>query len=494
MGKRKRPKKKPIAAPSSPHTPLDRHRRLGKKLTPPLATLPKLKPSSWHDDWLPEMLWAALLLEGIGRERALGIFRSLAEHILQLSVDDKPYDATLTGISHLDQGMIDALLNQIAPSSEAREALRPMLLFQDMPARPRWRQVIGVEPTRDDWKLLASAVASAIYHQSQPATDCRWVRVLCMMAGGKLRLPSEEMVREYVNYPNYGDMRKVRPAIRATEMAFRGILTKEEERTWAKRFWDCSYQMTPCYPLDAERSSSRAPLKVTSIERIDEVRTALIEHAKASISSTAPDAKFDIVFGLSLYSLLIVRELMAIGISTSILGRTSLRVLVEGYITLSYLIRQSDDELWKKYRIYGAGQAKLSYLKLDAVPGDKPYVDLETLNELANEDMWEEFLPIDLGHWEQKNLRQMSIDSGTEAAYDAYYPWPSAFVHSHWGAIRDSAFSYCGNPLHRLHRIPREGPKALADVIPDACELVDLILELVHECYPSFTLRLRIGS
>jgi hypothetical protein len=493
MGKRKKPKKAAGRVPSSPHTPLDRHRRHGKKLTPPLATLPKLKPSSWHDDWLPEMLWAALLLEGIGRESALKVFRSLAEDILQLSDDDKPYDVTVTGISHLDDGTSDALLKHIVSSVEAAGALKALLLFQDLPARSRWLQAISIEPTGDDWNLLASAVASALYHQSQAATDCRWVGVLCMMAGGKLRLPSQETVREYVNYPDYGDMRKVRPAIRATEMALRGSLGGEQDRTWAKRFWETSYQTTPCYPLDAKRTVA-SPSKGTSIQIIEKVRSALIRHAMGSISSTAPDAKFDIAFGLSIYSLQILKELMGIGVSTSIMGRASLRILVEAFITLSYLIVQNDDELWKKYRTYGAGQAKLTYLKLEAVSNDKPYVDLETLNELANEDIWQEFLPIDLGHWEQTNLRQMSIDSGTEDTYDAYYSWPSAFVHSHWGAIRDTVFSYCGNPLHRLHRIPSQKPRALPDVVADACKLVDLILDCVDKAFPSFAERLCASS
>ena len=114
--------------------------------------------------------------------------------------------------------------------------------------------------------------------------------------------------------------------------------------------------------------------------------------------------------------------------------------------------------------------------------------------ELANEDMWEEYLPIELGHWVNSNLRDLSIASGKKDVYDEFYAWTSTYAHGHWGAIRDSVFDTCGNPLHRFHRIPREEPKDLPDVIPDACRLVDQLLELLDQCYPGFQERVTIQA
>jgi len=129
---------------------------------------------------------------------------------------------------------------------------------------------------------------------------------------------------------------------------------------------------------------------------------------------------------------------------------------------------------------------------LDTVTEDTSYVDIDTLVLLANEDMWEEYLPIELGHWVNSNLRNLSIEAGMKDIYDEFYAWTSTYAHGHWGAVRDSVFTTCGNPLHRLHRIARETPKSPPDVIPDACRLIDRLLSLLDQCYPNFTERVTI--
>ena len=105
---------------------------------------------------------------------------------------------------------------------------------------------------------------------------------------------------------------------------------------------------------------------------------------------------------------------------------------------MAYLIQKNDPDVWRSYRVFGAGQAKLQYLKLDDASQDISYVDINKLIELANEDMWEEYLPIELGHWVNSNLRDLSIASGKKDVYDEFYAWTSTYAHGHWGAIRDS--------------------------------------------------------
>lgn len=49
------------------------------------------------------------------------------------------------------------------------------------------------------------------------------------------------------------------------------------------------------------------------------------------------------------------------------------------------------------------------------------------LEMLANEDFFQEFVEIDLGHWCGKDLRRMSEDAGTKGDYDRFYGWASGF-------------------------------------------------------------------
>jgi hypothetical protein len=387
---------------------------MGKTLSPPLATLPKLRPSSWIDDWLPELLWVVLLLSGMQRENALAQIRLAAKDLSSIGDDSKPKDATHSSIAGASEATRNSLLDNISNSVQARDALRPLLLLNGLPAQSDWESTIGMDPEPDDWSRLASAIALALFHQSEAATDARWD-------------------------PDYGDMRKVRPFIRATEIAMRGLFEEEipTQDPWPAIFWDQCFVETECYPLGVVTVEDE-PQVETTLATVEQVYDRLIAHASEVASTTGTDPAHDTTFGVAFFALSILKELLESGKGHQITSRLGLRTLLEALISLAYLLRRNDPELWHTYRIYGSGQTKLALLKTDELRDPPHFVDIETLRELANEDIWQEFLSIDLGHWEKSNLLQLSLDSGTKDEYDKYYPWLSAYAHSHWGAIRDT--------------------------------------------------------
>jgi hypothetical protein len=489
---RKKPKHATRKGPSLHHTTIKEHYRQGKKLIPPLATLPNMQPQSWPNSRLPEMLWAALLVSQLPRPEALGVFRGLANHIYKHKDTSCPHDITHTGISNLSPDASGDLIRVLALTDDLRHALRPLLLLRDLPAREKWEGILGREPSVDAWKALTTAVAKTLGHQSQESTDCRWLRVMCMMAAGKLSLPDEEMVKGFVYYPEYGDMREVRPYIRSIELTIDQVLDIRE-RAWPSKFWAQCLSDTPCFPLPA--GSDTAPPRVgTTSQRIGEVYAALIQHWNLTTTTTAVDAKHDAAFGYAFYCLSLLQELLRVGVSQSITARMALRAIVESFITLAYLAEKDDKDLWMSYRVFGAGQAKLQYLKLEALNETTSYVTSEALKQLANEDIWEEYLPIDLGHWSQADLRRLSEEARVKEDYDSFYGWTSSFAHGQWGALRSAVYDTCANPLHRLHRIPRTSARALPDVVPDACKLTDKVLDVLSRCYPDFPHRITIGA
>ena len=224
-----------------------------------------------------------------------------------------------------------------------------------------------------------------------------------------------------------------------------------------------------------------------------EIYAKCAQHCVATVSTTAIDPRHDGVFGLALYGLAMVASLFRPH-STRPAGRIILRSLIETYFTLAYLVKKEEPALWNAYRAYGGGQAKLAFLKLVEMQELPRYVNLETLENLANEDAWDEFVSIDLGHWANKDLRRMSEEVNVKNIYDKYYSWPSSFVHAQWAAVRNTVFQLCLNPLHRLHRVPCPPRLDLEDVSWDALKLGNLILDLVSEAYPTFKPRFRAHS
>lgn len=502
---RNRKKRKPQKKRRSPFSDLNiskiaEHSRHGSKLRPPLAQLPKATMSSWSDDHMPEMLWAVLCTGVFERREYLSCFRMVANRCREWFKQDKakPEDAQKEpdGAPNFNHTVVvdQTTLAEIT-DEQFREfiaiplkhplgyaALRPLLLIDSLPGRGRWIRELGVEPTDADWDTLAKAVAGTLDHQSEESTDIRWFKLILTAISGHLIFQSKmsERIEELRLFPDKGDMRSVRPFIRAGEMNLR----RNPPSKWVKAFWDELMSKTRCIdptkPGDYEFTDTRIDPST-----LYAARHSVIERFHVHMTADRVDARLDCSFGLVLYGLSIVEEIGAHRAHTRIMGRLALRALAEVDITFRYLIHKQSDELWRSYRVYGAGQAKLAFLKAQELEGDlPPFLDERALHEIANEDKWQEYLDIDIGHWADSNLRKLSIDSGAKDVYDKYYDWTSGFVHGHWGAVRDTNFLTCHNPLHHLHRIPRLAHRQLNTVEDDALYLINDVIERLDQLYP----------
>jgi len=466
---------------------IGQHKQKGKILIPPFAGIPNLNRSSWMDERLPELLWACILISCTDREKALATFRRVINYV-EKNAPEAYGKITHTGLSQINETKQQEIISIITGTEENKEILHSLLLFDNLPIRDQWKDFL---PSHGEINLspLFKGVASSLNHQSQQSTDCRWLWIMTLIMTGHAITHDKETLEGFFYYPNQGDMRKIRPTIRSMELAFS---LPNNVTEWARNFWEEALYKTECYPFPSTQEHYNIN-PGTSLPRVNEVYQALRHHLNKTASTTAIEPKHDTTFGIALYSLSILNELLRLGNSTSILPRSGLRTLLECFVTLKYLIDKNEQTLWQTYRVFGAGQAKLAFIKLDELEQKPSYVDNNTLQQLANEDMWQEYLNINLGHWNNTDLRKMSDFAKVKDDYDKYYSWTSSFCHGQWGAVRNVVFETCANPLHRLHRIPRENPLMLPDVIIDACYLTDKILELLSYVYPTFSLRVTIN-
>lgn len=464
-------------------TDIFKHKREGKTLLPPFRQL-QMSPSSWKDDRMPEMLWAVLLIGNIKREEALDIFRKVADLV---SKNPELSDITLSGIAAWSKENRVALINLLKESHpEAQKILRSLVIFPELPGHSEWKEILG-EP-EDGEKIadfLSKGVSATLWHQSQESTDCRWIKFLCKIHGGKLKFSSaiggiDDTLRGVFEYPNYGDLRHIRPFIRASEIGMQ-MRNEGKQNDWPKKFWKTCLQSTLCAPLP--RKEQRKDNIRVSHDQIHRTRHLLLLHYLKTDKSTAIEAGHDAIFGFGFYALRLLDELVATNLSRGMIGRLVLRSCVEAYITLSYLIKKNDEAMWSDFRNYGIGKMKLSYLKNRDLKDKPSFIDEAFLKEITNEDRWEEFSDIDLGHWTDSDLRKMSDEAGCKDIYDAYYDWTSSFSHGNWGAIRESNFAMCANPLHRLHLIPSVSVYPLPGVLEDVVKVTNLILELINSQY-----------
>jgi hypothetical protein len=218
--------------PKKNETSLSDHRRLKKELRPPLADIDATH-TSWLNDRMPDMLWAVLAVGTWERNRALTFFRHVITFVAE---HPDASDITLTGIGALPVDIRHAVIDHMCRWDAAVPTLlRPLLLFPELPGMSEWQNCLDATAAPVDWNRLAGSLPRVFDHQSQEATDCRWVKFLCQVVAGKVHFPIEMRaeVEELRLYPHRGDMRSVRPMIRAAEMAFDAT----SKRSWPDYFW-----------------------------------------------------------------------------------------------------------------------------------------------------------------------------------------------------------------------------------------------------------------
>lgn len=483
-------------------TPLSGYSQSKKVLTPPLATLPNMVLSSWMNDRMPEMLWAVLVREKHTGSIGYAIFRDVLSWL-----SDNRGSAEINGVTHSDIANLEPILKKSFISHIVKQAgtdaLRPLLSFPDLPAYDVWREVMAQTKTKpeEDWDFLASSVSSVLFHQTQEATDVRWVKLMGTLLAGKLHLP-EEMFDKLNHYPNKYDQRSVRPSIRSSEMM--DMFNEGDRPKWTEDFWRFAQEETICIPEINTHTKDEIEAKYKDVsddkkfydKSLRDIRNKLISHFYDNSVTTKIDSRHETVMGLALYAHDVFVENSILLTAGTVSGRVTSRIIFEAYITLKYLLHKENnsDQMWDTYREYGSGQVSLIERKYEDEHYQSAMVDLKKMDSIANEDKWSEYVPINIGNWESSDLRKMSIAVGEKGLYDKYYPYTSGFIHANWGAVRESSMQTCLNPLHRLHRIPNYGLPILPNVNEDCLLMLNKIYQLVDQAYPSFKSQIKKRS
>lgn len=465
--------------------------RKGKRLSPPLLKYEdeggKVAPSSWMNDRLPNMLWA-ILLRVQRPEEWRECFRAIANWLHDQGIDDSVKHITHTGISAMPDEMRNLTIHKIVDTIGS-ETLRPLLLLTILPDYEVWNKAINLQAKDSDWQILGESVATVINHQSQEATDVKWMKVFTGVFVSR-HLLIHDFLDEINCYPFLGNQREIRPNIRAIEIAT-GYNDKEE-LVWSKQFWDFCMKETECVPMFDPEIINKASVSLLKNERElyhDEfaaTRLALIDHFYDTFETTAVDPRLESIFGLAQYVVDVASECLLNWNGIMISGRLLLRTTLESYITLRYLLQKESEgkPLWNAYREYGSGQYSLIGSKYTENNFSACSVDLRAIEFIANEDKSAEFTPIILGNWDNSNLRKISESVGEKELYDRFYDYTSGFSHASWGAIREASMQKCLNPLHRMHNIPAWGLLMLPSACGDIAELVKKTIRLVESEYP----------
>lgn len=452
---------------------ISEHKFQNKKLIPPLMTYGNVKLQSWSNDKMPEYIWVMLIIIKIGRDASIPFLKSISNFCLSIRIQTGKIG--LSDISNLDSESKNKLLQFLTEKDEYKIALQPLLLIKSLPDYQSWQSFL--EPISDEGSALqdlSNATASGLDQAGDDSAVCRWFSSFNMLLAGKINLASSEQYQRIFEYPLFGDRKMVESFIRSLDLATMG---PEEKSIWIDIFWHDTFQLTRCIPSEMEiptQVEKNIAISSSSLWHLyNLISDKYIEH----LSTTKIDHKHDTLFGTTLYLVNLSTEILNSPQNSS-LNVIALRTIAEGIINLKYLVFKNDTELWMKFRYYGVGQAKLNAMKLRELKDPPHFIPFADVENIANEDVREEYVVVEVGDWSKDSLRKRSEDCGEKEFYDRYYIWPSAFSHAQWPAIRYLVFENCYNPLHRLHRIPIS-PKNIITVKYDVEILLRKLIQIL---------------
>lgn len=465
----------------------DHKKKKGALVTPlNAASGDKLVLSSWAKERMPEYLWLGLILLHYGRttglEKAGNILFEISKKFDSLS---QPRMSKFFNLAEDEQKS----LYEIICGHVEKEVLAPLTVLYPNRLYPTFNEYFFISHllVEERISIISEAVKLFSPHQSDEATDLRFLALSLMIFGGKLHVMQgmESVITTLKEYPHTDHenekMRMYRPTIRSTE----GAMNFDENNIdFSSRFWKDFGMMTPCNPIRIE-----FPENTTNYEEFTDDCRKVTEYVfYSNKEKSLTEDKFDVIIGSVNYALKIFTEICENSLGNSILGRHGIRTIIEVYIMLKYLLKRemTQPKIWEEYKLYGVSKYKLILLKaresnsIDMTS----HFSLPIAEALVNEIRWEEFIDVDLNYFDKQGIRDKSIDVGEKELYDLFYDYDSNFSHGLWGAIRESAMLYCNSADHQFHIVPDVyDNQNLPDTKSDGNKIMILLFTLLASLY-----------
>lgn len=457
------------------------------KFTTPLNSIPTMSEMEDNKSWtygrLPEYLWIGLILNQYGREKGLQKLYKIIIELHRLAPNIRA--PRMSDILSLDT-TIQAELYKHIIGIVPKETLAPLTLVFTLSKKPefsKWFYSSKLTVEERQGKII-DTMQKSMGHQTHEATDIRFVALYFELLSGKLHLPKEhlDMILQYPTLSHSTEkMKMIRPSVRSLEMM---ILQFEKTNTaYLIDFWRCVSEMTECSLFSIQFPEEASEISLY-MEQLHEVFAYLSD---LFISANPLDEKMNVIIGIATYSYRRFKEAYEHNLFNSISGRSCIRVLIESYIMLKYLIKNESlhENIWKAYQIYGIGLYKL-VLARHRESGERSlsHFDKDYIEALVNEFKIEEFIDIDTRYFDQQNIRLKAESVDEKELYGLYYDYDSSFEHGLWGAIRESALVKCNNPTHQYHCVPDvEGQNRLKSILADCIMVMNKTVSFLNDIY-----------
>lgn len=456
---------------------LESHKKLGKRIVPPLADVAPWKEVSWIDELLPELLWIGLLKTRHGLATSARVCAEVTKAAeAELQSMDQTRHACLTGSFEsfgTDQfARVRERLEAAHVFHDLNVAISPLCVaYPECPLAPLAKMKPDIESATAEIRRQLPAFFD---RREEEATFIQILAVYMMLIQGRLSVSEETPFANFPaveEYPHTEESRRIASGCRAITSMLADHSPNESGVSWPTYFWNRGLELEKCRPIGPiEESLVREHGEEWSVDEVlSSYRKMLYDELEARIGSWPVDLAqrevHEVVGGLlARQATLGIQLSSSPGIWNGHVAPMILRTMVDTLITVAWIV-QSPVERARKFILYGLGQEKLaiehrSELLKDSGrdPSEDPLVQHQM--DWLESQRFAFMTEVNLGSWSGISARQMAEQAGCLEIYrHAYTPF-SAATHSTWQHVARYNLVHCESPLHRYHRIPWISPVA----------------------------------
>lgn len=234
---------------------LESHKRIGKRLVPPLSEIGPWKEVSWVDEILPELLWIGLLNAEHGIARGAHVCAEVTKAAKpELEVlDQNAFLCLASSFELFSQDHLARIRQRLESAgvlSDLQVAVLPLCVAY--PKCPLVGLVHGTDDLERATAQIRRAVSSLFSRWDEAATFVQIHAVYMTFLQGRLFVTQETSLANFPAveaYPHTEESRKIAAACRNSINMLLNDSPPRSAMSWSGYFWNRGLELEKCAPL-----------------------------------------------------------------------------------------------------------------------------------------------------------------------------------------------------------------------------------------------------
>lgn len=234
---------------------LEDHKKVGKKLVPPMMHSVPLQETSYIEELLPEIIWMGLIHDELGYHKGIDIIRAFIKSAFDSYTSENYINFSLaSNLSKLADCEKESLIQKLIKNGlylEISELLAPLIYFYDDSPFSFLNKEVDLSTSEE--KELLEKLKTSIDHlfdrYETPSVVAQLNVFYTRVLDGKISFPVDMDLPDFnvlINDPHSDEANKAAGFVRNSVKHEYMFEITEHDSSWSKSFWNQSYKLDNC--------------------------------------------------------------------------------------------------------------------------------------------------------------------------------------------------------------------------------------------------------